>query len=56
MKYYVIYKSYSEYNQFKGDWSTQFLIFRSCVEAEKWIRGVKENGDIKDVIGPLVKI
>lgn len=53
MKYYVIYQDYTEYNQFEGDWSTQFKTFNSRKEAEKWIKDVKGNGNVGDVIGPL---
>jgi hypothetical protein len=56
MKYYVIYQDYTEYNQFEGDWSTQFKTFNSCKEAEKWIKDVRSNSDIKDVIGPLTRV
>lgn len=56
MKYYVIYQDYTEYNQFEGSWSTQFKIFNSRKEAEDWIKAVKSNNNIKDVIGPLTRV
>jgi viroplasmin and RNaseH domain-containing protein len=52
MKYYVIYQTYTEYNQFEGDWSTDFHKFESFEEAQRFI----DNDIMVDelIAGPLV--
>lgn len=55
-KYYVVYQSYTEYNQFEGDWESCYSEFDSLKEASDWIKAVKKDTDLKDIIGPLVKV
>jgi hypothetical protein len=60
MKYYVIYESYSEYNQFEGSWDLKLKEFDSIQEANKWL---DNNTYVKEcrlynrtLIGPLVEV
>lgn len=52
-KYYVMYKSYTEYNQFEGSWDLDKEEFISFEEAERWIEEAQTSSDIRDIIGPL---
>ena len=53
MKYYVIYSYFSEYNQFEGNWDVRFETFKTKESALKWIESVKNDGNFKQLIGPL---
>lgn len=54
--YYVIYKYYTEYNQFEGIWDLQMKKCESYSKIRKWIKDNKNNSNIKDIIGPLRKM
>lgn len=47
--YFVIYKWYSEYNQFEGSWDWQVDKFDSLKKAKSMVESLKENSDAKNV-------
>lgn len=57
-KFYVVYESYTDYNQFEGSWDLQIEDFPTFKEAEDWIKtswdadACRRHG--AKIIGPLV--
>lgn len=57
-KFYVVYESYTEYNQFEGSWDLQIKDFKTFKEADDWMKtswdadACKRHG--AKMIGPLV--
>lgn len=54
-KFYVIYDSYTEYDQFSGDWAIKYKSFKTLKKCEEFINEIKLIDDYKDIIGPLIK-
>lgn len=54
MKYYVIYKQYTEYNQFEGSWDKDYDCFNNYEVAKSTKEHMCKSGNYTDVIGPLV--
>ncbi len=55
MKYYIIYKEYTEYNQFEGSWDTVVEEFPTLEECQKSVYDMEKNNNIKEIVGPLKK-
>jgi len=53
-KYYILYESYCDYTQFEGQWSLEHETFPTIEKTRKKIESLKESGNIRNVIGPLV--
>lgn len=50
MKYYVIYRYYSEYNQFEGEWNTYHKEFDHLQPAMDFVRTLPSD---EYIAGPL---
>lgn len=53
MRYYVIYRYYSEYNQFEGSWDTYHNEFDDEQKARDYI---KTLGKDEFIAGPLIEL
>lgn len=54
--YYVLYRYYSEYNQFEGSWDKDWDSFDSEEEAKDFMKRLKDNSNYRDLIGPLTTL
>lgn len=53
-KYYIIFESYQDYNQFEGVWNLDMQTFSTLEGAITYKDGLGKSGHIRDIIGPLV--
>ena len=53
MKYYVLHKEYTEYNQFEGSWDDTYTTFDDVEKAKRFAESLSEYTFIA---GPLVAI
>ena len=56
-KFYVVYESYAEHNQFEGSWDLQIIDFPTLKEADDWMKTSWEADACRrykaKLIGPL---
>lgn len=53
-KYYVIYNSYTEYNQFEGSWDVSYEVFNAHKEAKTFAEEQKRKDTL--IAGPLMEV
>lgn len=56
-QFYVVYESYTDYNQFEGSWDLQIKDFPSFKEADDWMKTSQDADACRrygaKLIGPL---